>query len=89
MVTIVQKEDPILRKKAKPVAKSMIGTPALAKIIRDMKTGIASQDDAVAIAAPQIGVSLRIFVVSGKVFDLLGESKENKNIEDGYLEPLP
>ncbi len=73
MVTIVQKEDPILRKAAKPLPKSMFGTPKLASIIRDMKKAIASQDDAVAIAAPQIGLSLRIFVVSGKVFDLLGK----------------
>jgi|SRR5581483_6749399 len=76
MVTIVQKDDPILRKTAKPVPKNMFGTAELGKIIRDMKEAIKSQDDAVAIAAPQIGVSLRIFVVSGKVFDLLGESEE-------------
>jgi peptide deformylase len=36
-----------------------------------MKAAIAAEDDAVAIAAPQIGVSLRIFVVAGKVFDML------------------
>lgn len=71
MVTIVQKEDPILRKIAKPVTEAMFGTPELAKVISNMKKAIASQDDAVAVAAPQIGVSLRIFVVAGKVFDML------------------
>ena len=39
------------------------------KVILNMKKALATQDDGVAIAAPQIGVSYRIFVVSGKVFD--------------------
>lgn len=83
MVIILQKENPILRKIAKPVPKAMFGTPELAKIITDMKAGIATQEDAVAIAAPQIGLSLRIFVVAGKVFDmLLGK-------EDTTPEPIP
>lgn len=71
MVKIVQKDDPILRKIAKSVAKEMFGTPGLKKIIRDMKTALAKEDDGVALAAPQIGVSLCIFVVSGKVMEIL------------------
>ncbi|HVT74977.1 MAG TPA: peptide deformylase [Candidatus Paceibacterota bacterium] len=76
MITIVQKEDPILRKKAPPVPKSMFGSAELKKILRDMKAAIASQDDAVAIAAPQIGVSLRIFVVSGRVLDMINAADD-------------
>ena len=34
-----------------------------------MKEALANEDDGVAIAAPQIGVSLSIFVVSHKVFE--------------------
>ncbi|MBX4209451.1 peptide deformylase [Candidatus Parcubacteria bacterium] len=81
MINIVQKDDPVLRQIAKAVPKSMFGGPELARIIRDMKDAIASQEDAVAIAAPQIGVSLRIFVVSGKVFDLLGKGEGGADIE--------
>ena len=77
MVYIVQKNDPVLRLKAKPVTKEMFGTKELGNIIADMKEGIRSQDDAVAIAAPQIGVSLQIFVVSGKVFDMLLNEEGN------------
>ncbi|HEU0080920.1 MAG TPA: peptide deformylase [Candidatus Paceibacterota bacterium] len=73
MIRIVQKEDPILRAIAKPVPREMFGSPQLAQILANMKEAIASQDDAVAIAAPQIGVPYRIFVVSGRVFELLGE----------------
>ncbi len=75
MVRIVQKDDPVLRHIAKPVASGMFGTPELKKIIRDMKTALAIEDDGVALAAPQIGVSLRLFIVSGKVMELLNSEK--------------
>ena len=34
-----------------------------------MAKALHSQDDGVAIAAPQIGVPLRIFIVNGRIFD--------------------
>jgi peptide deformylase len=68
MTDIVQKENPVLRKKAAEVPLSEITSPKIKKILRGMKEALNSQDDGVAIAAPQIGVSLRIFIVSGKAF---------------------
>ena len=44
-----------------------------------MKAAMHKEDDAVAIAAPQIGVPLRIFIVSGKVFL---QKKENEPQEE-------
>ncbi len=41
-----------------------------------MKEALKSQDDGVAIAAPQIGVSKRIFIVSGKALAIADEKKE-------------
>ncbi len=80
MVEIVQKENPVLRKKAAEVPAGEITSPKIKKIIRDMKEALNSQDDGVAIAAPQIGVSLRIFVVSGKAFLYDKENqKEDEN----------
>jgi peptide deformylase len=76
MVTIVQKDDLILRQTALPVPAELFGTPKLRGIIRDMKAALNSQDDGVAIAAPQIGVSLRIFIVSKKIFEILYPEKE-------------
>ncbi len=64
---IVQQKDPVLRKKAEPVKLSMLGTPEMEKIFVDMATAMATQRDGVAIAAPQIGISLQIFMVSGEV----------------------
>lgn len=68
MIEIVQKENPVLHKIADAVPISEITSPKIKKVVRDMKEALNSQDDGVAIAAPQIGVSLRIFVVSGKAF---------------------
>lgn len=64
MVTIIQEPHSTLRLVANPVPVSDIGTMTIATIVARMKEALHSQDDGVAIAAPQIGESVRIFVVS-------------------------
>jgi peptide deformylase len=76
MVKILQKDDPILRKVATPVALSDITAPEMKAVIANMQKAMHAEDDAVAIAAPQIGISKRIFVVSGKVFDRFEDKPE-------------
>jgi peptide deformylase len=66
-VAIVQNGDPVLRELAQTVPIKDIPTPRIQGIIADMKMALAGQKDGVAIAAPQIAVPLRIFVVSGAV----------------------
>lgn len=68
MKKILQKEEKVLRQIAKEVPISKIQTIKIKNIIKEMKASLRSQSDGVAIAAPQIGYSLRIFVVSGKIF---------------------
>jgi peptide deformylase len=68
MREILNRDAAVLREVAKPVDPQDIGSKKLNAIIADMKAALTSQDDGVAIAAPQIGVSLRIFVVAGKAF---------------------
>ena len=87
MIKIVQKEDPVLRQIAKEVPIKDIGSTKIKKILRDMKTTLATQQDGVAIAAPQIGVSLRIFVVAGKIFENDYIRKGNEEIEKSQ-EPI-
>jgi peptide deformylase len=58
----------VLRKIAKEVPVLDIKTPKIKKILLEMSAALKSQSDGVAIAAPQIGYSLRIFVVAGKIF---------------------
>ena len=69
MVEIIQKESEILRQIAKEVKIGEITSPKIEQILKDMSLALDSQDDGVAIAAPQIGISLRIFCVSGKAFN--------------------
>lgn len=69
MIKIVQDGHKALRAIAKEIPVAEIQSAKIKKIIADMKEALASQSDGVAIAAPQIAETLRIFVVSGKVFD--------------------
>jgi peptide deformylase len=56
-----------------------IGSEKINKILKNMKNALSGEDDGVAIAAPQIGVPLRIFVVSGKILlNSDGERGEDK-----------
>jgi len=79
MIKIIQKENKVLRQKAKEVPPEEIKSTKIQKIISDMKEALDSQNDGVAIAAPQIAQSLRIFVVSGKVSTLLEIVKKSKD----------
>ena len=87
MTKIIQKENPILRMTAQEVPIADIGSKKIKKVIADMKKTLATQADGVAIAAPQIGVSLRIFVVSGKVFE--GVFEGNDRPEHGAESKMP
>lgn len=80
MKEIVQKdtkEGEVLRDIAKPVTEDMFGKKELQEILQNMHDSLATQKDGVALAAPQIGVSLRIFVIAPKVFS---EEDENKQL---------
>jgi peptide deformylase len=63
MKAIVQEGTPVLRDIAKPVPEELFGTPELAKMIKDMETALDKELDGVAIAAPQIAIPYRIFIV--------------------------
>jgi len=66
--TVVQVGEPVLRQKAKPVAKKDFGTRKLTALLKKMAAALAPEEHGVALAAPQVGSSLRIFIVAGKVF---------------------
>ena len=76
---IVQKEDKVLRQIAEPIKVANIKTEKIQKIIADMIATLAKETDGVALAAPQIGLSLQIFIVSGKalVIDTDGNIPED------------
>ena len=67
MSDIIQEPHATLRAIAKEVPLTTLSSPKIKKIVEEMKSALASQDDGVAIAAPQINQPLCIFVVSKKV----------------------
>ena len=67
LVKIVQNGDSVLRELAQTVSVKDITLPKIQKIIQQMKEVLATQEDGIAIAAPQIGIPLRIFIVSDAI----------------------
>lgn len=65
---IVQKGTENLHINAAEVPVSDITSPEIKQVIANMKLALSGEPDGVAIAAPQIDISLRIFVVAGFVF---------------------
>ncbi|MEK7582008.1 MAG: peptide deformylase [Patescibacteria group bacterium] len=90
MNILVDRKHLILRQIAKEVPIQEIGSPRLRKILKGMKKALNAEDDSVAIAAPQIGVPLRVFIVSGRAFEL-GKyheiHKKNKEIGERNKKP--
>ena len=76
MIKIVQANSKILRKIAEKVRIPAIGTASIKGVLKDMNEVLNKQDDGVAIAAPQISVLLRIFIVSGKMFVKNSQSED-------------
>lgn len=63
MKEIVQDGHPVLREEAMEVPKDMFGSPELASMLRDMEEALDAEADGVALAAPQIALPYRIFIV--------------------------
>ncbi len=68
-IHIYQEPDPVLRKRCSEIVPESISTAKIQKIITEMKQALMESGDGVAIAAPQIGYNVRIFVVAGYIFD--------------------
>ena len=93
---ILQKDNPVLREIAKSVPIESIKSKKIRSVISKMKKALHAEEDGVAIAAPQIGESLRIFMVNGEVFaqsadlvfinpEIVKTSKKKRKVEEGCL----
>jgi len=60
---IVQDGAPVLRSTAEPVPEHLFGSAELRSLIADMETALDVEPEGVALAAPQVGVSYRLFIV--------------------------
>lgn len=58
-------ENPALREKAREVSVDEIASPHIQTLIADMKHLLAKEKYGVALAAPQVGEAVRLFIVAG------------------------
>lgn len=92
MKEIVQDGDPVLRATAETLPEELFNTPTLAALIRDMSEALDAEPEGVALAAPQIGVSYRIFIVrkdrtlSAEEIEKLGDATRTPVVEV-YINP--
>jgi len=85
MGEIVQKDDPVLRKKAQDVDISKIGSEKIKSTLERMSIALDGEVRGVALAAPQIGESLRIFIVSGALF---ARDKDTSHPDLVFINPI-
>lgn len=64
------KDNPALREKARDIPHAEINDPKIQELIAEMRALLAKEEYGVALAAPQVGQPLRLFVVSGKALAL-------------------
>jgi hypothetical protein len=78
----VNKGHPALDMVARDITREEMGSTWLKNIIQTMREELGSQEDGVAIAAPQIGESIRMFVISPTAFH-----KNTKHFQTVYINP--
>jgi len=88
MKDIVERDAPILRQKAKLVPVDEIASHRIQKIITDMKAAMHAQKDGIALAAPQIGQSLRIFVVAGDLLQKADKTYKGDASDLVFINPV-
>lgn len=80
-------DEKTLRARAREVAHADIETPEIKKLIISMSAALAREEDGVALAAPQVGEPLRLFIVSGNILARL--NKKYAGGEDAvYINPI-
>ena len=81
MVSLIrQKKDPVLRQIAEAVTETLPAA-SVSQTIKLMAAALEAEPDGVALAAPQIGIAKKIFIVSPKVFVSPENGSENKKRE--------
>ncbi|MBI3627799.1 MAG: peptide deformylase [Candidatus Sungbacteria bacterium] len=88
--TILTNPNPLLRKRAKEVSAAAFKTAALKHAIRDLIATLKVSEDGIGIAAPQIGIAWRIFIVSEEAKHLSqSRAKENREWKQlVYINPV-
>lgn len=86
-MNIVLKGNSVLTKATKPIPAKDIHSIKVQKIVEDLHDTLAQTDKGVGLAAPQIGASMRVFVINPNVFNEETESKEPINFPT-FINPI-
>lgn len=84
---LVEKESPVLRANALAVPQEEIASKKIRAVIEKMRQALYAEDDGVAIAAPQVGESLRLFMVRGSTIAFATESEEKDAADMVFINP--
>jgi len=88
MKEIVQIGDEVLREVAAEVPVEEIPGKKIQNIVQEMVEALEAEPDGAALAAPQIGVSLRIFVLARRVFGAQsGREEASKDTHLVFINP--
>lgn len=82
-------KNPVLRYVAMPVVPAEIGSARIQELIREMKSLLAKEKYGVALAAPQVGEPLQLFIVSGRALARDASPRKDKDDEESEITPLP
>lgn len=85
MHTIVQNGHPALRQIASEIPPAHIMSKEIQTLISNMKKLLAKEEYGVALAAPQVGETLRLFIISGKA---LQKRRADEEEADPPIAPL-
>jgi peptide deformylase len=88
MLEIVQNPNTTLRKKAKEVPIKDIKSPKIKAVLKKMSIALDKEEHGAALAAPQIGESLRIFIVSGKLMTKAKDVEAKILPDQIYINPV-
>lgn len=61
-----EEKNPVLRQKAGDIPVAEICAKPIQKLIKEMKALLAKEEYGVAVAAPQVGEPLKLFIISGR-----------------------
>lgn len=93
MATILPHEhNPALRQKARDIPPAEIRGEQIQRLIAEMKALLAKEEYGVALAAPQVGEPLRLFIVSGRAlaqYDETDGSGGAAHTESASARPVP
>lgn len=87
--------NPALRQVARDIPPEEIASPRIRELIEDMKELLSHEHYGVALAAPQLGESLKLFIVSGRALARNArnapdeETEEEERQAEKDLTPLP